>query len=135
MNRIKKKYFAKEPRQQQRDKKRIFESLQQVQREALLVGLKFRKVEIIAIEDDERVFDKFEVEISEKENLTNSKPLKVLKAKDLAYLSDNNYGIFKKTAELKDLPSLNEIKEQRYQLKQKFPLQSNLKGLIEYFFN
>ena len=101
--------LKKKDRQKQRDKKRILDSLKLALIETRQIGLKFRKVEIVEAEENENDWENLEVKIYDKSELKKLDPVRVLKAKDQAFLSDKNYCIFKKTAELNDLPTLSEI--------------------------
>ena len=58
----------------------------------------------------------------------NPKDLKILKAKELSYMSNDYYCIFREASEINDLPSIRRIKYLQGKINQHFELKSNTLG-------
>ena len=122
-----KRFFGKSLAQQKRDKAILKEKLKDAVQFGNEIGLKPLFTFVDSNETDLEA-DDFKVHLI-KEEEKNEKEKKALFAKDLAFLSDNNYVIFRNMSGLKlVLPSLYQIKLLRNDLNGIFPLMENRTG-------
>lgn len=78
------------------------------------MSLKFNYVELIEFADDQQQDNHFKFVVKQQQNRLglnkNSKDLKILKAKELSYMSNEYYCVFREASQINDLPSLRRIK-------------------------
>jgi hypothetical protein len=105
------------------------------------LSLKFveaEKDESFSMENEKNEKDRFMLSIEKRENSQNVSLRNVLRAKDNSFMSDKNYQVFKNETNLKQIPSLFEIKKQRSLLNRKFDIIStpngtpSVKSIIEF---
>lgn len=128
------KHFDLKARSQKsKNKKKIEQLLLPVILFAKSIGLKPGGSGIIEFnkEDEADENSNFEVKIKKTPTkIIKANPIKALKAKDLAYISDNKYSVFRKEINLKKmLPALCQIKHERKKANSFFEIIQTNKGI------
>lgn len=133
------KHFDLKARSQKsKNKKKIEELLVPVILFAKSIGLKPGGGGIIEFNKEDEADENSNFEVKIKKTSTNiiikANPIKALKAKDLAYISDNKYSVFRKEINLKKmLPALYQIKHERKKANSFFEIIQTNKGIYLVF--
>ena len=130
----KKSYFEGSKSQKLRNNTFIKRCMNLAINAAKKLSLRFKYVELIEIDaEDQQPEDHFKFVVKHQQNQLininkNYRDLKILKAKELSYMSNEYYCVFREASQINDLPSLRRIKFLQGKINQHFQLKSNTLG-------